>query len=580
MLRTLAVGLVVLCACGDNIVPDVTPDAPPPRCGDNKIDPGEDCDDGFALPDVTCDATCHFTCGNGVLDDTFGELCDPGIASGPGACPTACDDGDACTSDLLTGTACQAACITAPITTPADGDGCCPSGANALTDSDCAPMCGNGVVEAGETCDTAIASGNGACITACDDGMTCTRDTVKNAGTCTAACQETPITMAMNNDGCCPTGATSGTDNDCAPACGNGVVDVAAGETCDTAITSGVGKCPTTCSDGIACTKDTLSMGGSCKAVCSFPAITLPINGDTCCPPGANANTDNDCAPKCGNSVVEAGEECDDGNMNNTDACSNACKLTAAVPTAFRMSDLDLRDPHVFVNFLGCRDVTDTQLVGFSVNNSLQTSIQTDATMPPDGKLDLSIAAVFRPLKQTAGTTPVEAHFPSCTAPMATTTCSRNPASSPTINATATTQTAGTCLGALAGTTHPYAPAITTPTATPAGACFAAPLGTFTINLGGIPITLRDTTFAATYVGNPAGSVANGLLRGFISETDADATIIPNSFPLVGGQPLSSLLPGGTNACPSYSDKDTDAGVVGWWFYLNFPAPKVTWVDN
>ena len=35
----------------------------------------------------------------------------------------------------------------------------------------------------------------------------------------------------------------------------------------------------------------------------------------------------------------------------------------AAAQTAFRFNDLDLRDPHVYVNFIGCRDVTDTPLV-------------------------------------------------------------------------------------------------------------------------------------------------------------------------------------------------------------------------
>jgi cysteine-rich repeat protein len=33
------------------------------------------------------------------------------------------------------------------------GDGCCPSGCNATNDSDCAAVCGNGVVEPGEICD-------------------------------------------------------------------------------------------------------------------------------------------------------------------------------------------------------------------------------------------------------------------------------------------------------------------------------------------------------------------------------------------------------------------------------------------
>ena len=61
---------------------------------------------------------------------------------------------------------------------------------------------------------------------------------------------------------------------------------------------------------------------------------------------------------------------------------------------------MDLRDPHVYVIVLGCRDVTDTALLGFSVNGRLQTSIQTDADVPPDGLLDLSTLIEFLPLDQ------------------------------------------------------------------------------------------------------------------------------------------------------------------------------------
>ena len=125
-----------------------------------------------------------------------------------------------------------------------------------------------------------------------------------------------------------------------------------------------------------------------------------------------------------------------------------------------------------------------------------------------------------------------------------------------------------------------YAPAITTPT----GPCFVAALGTVTISLAGIPVTLTDTQIAATYVGSPATNLANGLMRGFISEADANATVIPNSFPLVGGQALSVLFPGGDPAgpginCASWSDKDTNNGVVGWWTYLNFSATQVPFTD-
>ncbi|MCA9678322.1 MAG: DUF4215 domain-containing protein [Kofleriaceae bacterium] len=539
-------------------------------CGNAEVEPGEDCDDGDLELDSACDATCHFTCGNGVVDDSVGERCDTGIATGDGACPTACDDGDACTSDILSGTGCEAECLTPPITVPTDGDGCCPAGADATNDSDCAAECGNGVVEPGELCDTGIATGLGACPTACDDGMSCTTDTLTGTG-CTAACETTPITTPSNGDGCCPAGANSTTDDDCLPGCGNGVLE--AGEACDTGIADGPGSCPTSCSDGMACTQDVLVDGGTCGATCTFPPVTQPMGGDGCCPAGANANNDSDCAPSCGNGVVEAGEACDDGNTSDGDACSSTCQLP---PVAFRFSDLDLRDPHVFVSFIGCRDVTDTQLLGFSVNNELQTSIQTDDD--GDGFLGLSPTLVFPSFQQTAATQPVDIHFAQCTAPMAGTSCSPGTSVTPAI---ATYQSAGACLAPLAGTlgSPSYSPSITSPS----GTCFSTSTVTITLSLGGIPITLHDARIAASYVGNPATTLTNGLLMGFISEADADATIIPSSFPLVGGQPLSSLLPGGdppgsnnTN-CASRDDKDLDGGVTGWWFYMNFPATKVTW---
>ncbi|HWO26813.1 MAG TPA: DUF4215 domain-containing protein [Kofleriaceae bacterium] len=560
--------VALLAACGDNIKPEGPPDDVPIICGNGVLERGEDCDDDDTQKDSVCDATCHFTCGNGLVDTDIDikELCDTAISSGPGACPKSCDDGVACTDDVLSGSGCITECLHSTITARVDGDGCCPTGADATTDNDCTSMCGNGVLEPGELCDTAIVAGAGACPMACDDMQVCTTDMLQGQGTCQAMCAATPITMPANGDGCCPTGANATNDNDCVAVCGNGVVEPS--ETCDTMITMGAGACPTMCDDMMACTANTLGNPGTCQAVCLFPPITMPTNGDGCCPSGANANNDNDCTPMCGNGVPESGEQCDDGNMNNTDACANNCMVNI-LPTAFRFSDLDVRDPHVFVSFVFCNDVTDTQLAGFSVNNELQVSITTDEDM--NGLLDFSPTLVFRPFSQTAATMPVEMHFANCTAPIGSTSCTAS--GGMVTMGTATNMTTGTCLGPLPGTTRPYSPAIATPTAP----CFVTNAVTLTLNIGGIPITLHDAQVAARYVGNPATSFTNGLLRGFISETDANATIIPATIPLVGGKPLSSLLAGGTGSCPSYSDKDVNNGVVGWWFYLNFPATKVPW---
>jgi len=432
-------------------------------------------------------------------------------------------------------------------------------------------MCGNGILEAGEMCDTGIVAGNGACPTTCNDGQSCTTDTLVSGNSCQAHCTTTPITTPINNDGCCPSGANSGNDNDCLASCGNGVKDP--GETCATALTTGPNKSPTTCTDGMVCTRDVLLNPGTCTAACSFPAITMPMNGDGCCPSGANANTDTDCQPICGNGVKEGTEQCDDGNQVNTDACSNTC-TTNVVPTAYRFNTLALRDPHAFANVIGCNDITDS-FFGNAVNQQLANNITMDANS--DGFLDLSPTVVFRPLNQVGGaTTPLEIHFASCTAPIGSTSC--KPGTSAPILLTATNQAAGTCLGTIAGTTHPYTPAITTTT----GPCFVSNQTTVSVAIGGVNIVLHDANIAATYVGAPATQVVNGLLRGFVTQADADATIFPAGLAVVGGHTLSYILPGGTGNCrpANQSDKDLDNGVSGWWFYLNFTAPKATWSDQ
>src|SRR5512139_3112641 len=101
MARTLAaLFVVVLAACGDNnrpAQPDAGPEPEPARCGNFKLESGEQCDDGELGLDEFCDPQCKLTCGNGTVDATVGELCDTSIAEGTGACPASCDDNQACT---------------------------------------------------------------------------------------------------------------------------------------------------------------------------------------------------------------------------------------------------------------------------------------------------------------------------------------------------------------------------------------------------------------------------------------------------------------------------------------------------
>jgi cysteine-rich repeat protein len=51
-----------------------------------------------------------------------------------------------------------------------------------------------------------------------------------------------------------------------------------------------------------------------------------PCGNGMCAPDENNNNCPQDCEPICGNTVVEMGEDCDDGNMDDSDDCVAMCK--------------------------------------------------------------------------------------------------------------------------------------------------------------------------------------------------------------------------------------------------------------
>lgn len=267
-----------------------------------EVAPIEQCmpDDGCcpAGCNISTDNDCSDSCGDGVLGK--GETCEPTSPTMP--CPTSCDDMDPCTKDTQTGTPaqCNVECVHTPITQPAAGDGCCPDGAHTNNDSDCSAKCGNGVKEAGETCDGATCAMN------CDDNNKCTNDhTVGSAANCDVKCANDPIVPCCGNgkresgetcDGAdcnksCSTsakcmksvriGSATNCDVDCreeavVPCCGNGRTEL--GETCD-----GTADCAAriTCDDGNPCTQDAYALGTSAAACNLRCGAHSPIGGGT-----------------------------------------------------------------------------------------------------------------------------------------------------------------------------------------------------------------------------------------------------------------------------------------------------------
>ncbi len=84
------------------------------------------------------------------------------------------------------------------------------SPAAVTTNAASGPVCGNGIVEAGESCDKN-------CPSSCDDADPSTADAmVGSAAQCNAACTHEPITACVSGDAFCPAACTHASDSDCA----------------------------------------------------------------------------------------------------------------------------------------------------------------------------------------------------------------------------------------------------------------------------------------------------------------------------------------------------------------------------
>ena len=243
-------------------------------CGDGKLNPSEECDDGNNGSEDGCSPRCiREFCGDGILHERMGEQCDNGSVCNQNELLSCRSDADCIVCMALAevevtrcggdpyGKLCSsdADCKAAPffcqydIAYDADCTRLCRIRIAVVAQTDISqaqtdepvplqtysPPCGNGVVDSGEVC---------------DDG-TFNADTVSNA---------------------CRTSCTL-------PVCGDGVTDTAFGEVCDQG------------------TYNSDALPDSCRMSC-----TLPF---------------------CGDGVRDSGEDCDDGNFYNGDGCSSDCRL-------------------------------------------------------------------------------------------------------------------------------------------------------------------------------------------------------------------------------------------------------------
>ncbi|MBU1068308.1 immune inhibitor A [Myxococcota bacterium] len=250
-------------------------------CGNNVVDPGEQCDDGNTSEHDGCTSVCMIEsyCGNGTVEP--GEECDDSNFTDGDGCAYDCSLEIGCGNGLLeVGEQCDDDNLVS-------GDGCT---------GDCrieaaAPVCGNGIFEYTEGCDDGNTTDGDGCSAGCEREDGC------GDGDLTAF-EQCDDGNNISGDGCA---------YDCIVEfiCGNNECDILMGETCT--------FCPQDCCP--LCGNGRLDEGEQCDD-------DNNVSGDGC----SRGCLDEDATPECGNGIWELGEECDDGNLTIHDGCSDVCE--------------------------------------------------------------------------------------------------------------------------------------------------------------------------------------------------------------------------------------------------------------
>ena len=372
---------------------DVCSIPPPARCGDGIVqeDNGEECDDGNNVDEDGCSALCQRDpiCGDGFVDGE--EECDDSNL----------DLGDGCDADCQREPVCGDGFVDDPEQCDDGnvdaGDGC---DANCVFESEC----GNGVIEGLEQCDDSNIDAGDGCDADCaleqpdalpiaERGLTIDIEGALEEGdflwarpfaNCagsnpgrafdfyrvvnnTGVDQQLTVTAAWGGDSflhvfsdpfnptASPDGCIVGND-DFPNTTGSRVVDVdiAAGQTL-VIVASGFGAGAFTgpysievltqhvCGDNLLgegveeCDDGNLDNGDGCTDACLIEAVCGDNEigrGEECDDGNVDAGDGCDAACQieriCGNGLVSDDEECDDGNLDNGDGCDENCVIEPA----------------------------------------------------------------------------------------------------------------------------------------------------------------------------------------------------------------------------------------------------------
>jgi hypothetical protein len=260
-------------------------------------------------------------------------------------------------------------------------------------------------------------------------------------------------------------------------------------------------------------------------------------------------------APQAGHSATSAA-----GSGDDSDAGGPA---NAAPSRAFRITQLFLRDPHIF---FGPIDFTDVPSPGVSVNTWLVPSrISMDADN--DGFLDVSVLTLLEPSVAGGPIATLKLVDANCTAD-SNQPCVASTHAGITASWTVENRMTGNCLEPVPKSTSNYKPPITVP----AAPCFLTTTDSnLVVNLGGIMVAFAATRVSASYRGDPPEQLIDGLIAGFVTKAAAMRAVLPADLAPADGTPISDYIVAG-----DYDLSTSPTGEDGFWMYLNFVATPIT----
>ncbi|MCA9634489.1 MAG: hypothetical protein KC420_00455 [Myxococcales bacterium] len=256
------------------------------------------------------------------------------------------------------------------------------------------------------------------------------------------------------------------------------------------------------------------------------------------------------------------------GSSGETSSGSSTTAIEAGLD-AYRLTKIEVADPHFYYDFGGCKDVTD--LLNFSVNDEI-------------GSGGISFVLLFDPADPELNLAPMILTDGECVVGVDKTTCGyKNPDFK--VSTVANNSADVACDAVVPGTTNPNYPQpnVAAPT------CFTSPRGTVILPplVAALPpMVLYDAQIVGSY-GSPTAPVdtlVSGLITGFIPQSQAEQIEgMIQSFPfnmwgtVAGGASCQVDV----NAPIDDTDPNPNPDLTerGVWIYLNFVAERVEWID-